>query len=304
MSLERVSASPDGARLLALIADPHAEKRRRRQDALDALGDRMWLGGDALVDVWAGRVPRVWTLVSDDPVALALELRRRLRGNVSSRRLQGAVHLEHEDGLKLRVLDLEGRGPLAEPVVALRGARLVLDGPRAGALLGEGVADLLAGRLRLTDPAALERRPEAVVTVARLAVRPELACDVETTDLLRAALAADALGQARQSRLWFALPDLLAAPEAVAALELLRDLRAPAPLHESAEVDGALLRRVEALLGARGSRSVALTLAVARTATRHRVRSFAGWTDFGGVEARAVIAAAGPERRPRWALSP
>jgi hypothetical protein len=290
--------------LQRLFADPRAEKGRRprRRLMIDGpLGEHAWLTGDALVDLVAARTPRVWTLAADDPRRVAAELRRRLRGTVSSRFVQEAVHLRNEDGRELRILDAELRGPLAEPVVTLRGARLFVEGPDAGTLADAD--DLRGGVLRLTDPDVLRRRPEAVVTIARLAARPELRLDDETRERTRAALADGALAAARMSRLHFALDDLFASPDAIEALEMLRDLSAPHPLHESAEVDGDLLRRADALLPAGADRRRMLRLAVARTATRHRVRSFAGRSvDFAGPEARAVVAAAGPARRPLWAL--
>jgi hypothetical protein len=303
-AIERVRASPGGRRLLALVADPYAEKSRRRQrpGSIDGpLGDRVRLTGDALVDVVAGREPRVWTVVAERPGPVASELRRRMRGQVSSRFVKQAAHLaQHEDGYAIRVLDAVVRGPLADPVLTMRAAELVLDGPQAGELRGPA-DDLLAGTLRLADPDALRRRPEALVTLARLAVRPELTLPGDTREAARAALAAGALGDASHTDLLFALADLWAAPDAIEALELLRDLAAPAPLHESAEIDGALLRRADVLRGA-ASRPLTLLLAVARGATRERVRHFS-WSrpDFGGPEARAVIAGAGPQRRPRWA---
>ncbi len=76
--LERVTAIEDGRRLLRLLADPGAEKSRRprRAGVIDGtLLDGVHLGGDALVDVAAQRVPRAWTLLVDDPRQTGSELR-------------------------------------------------------------------------------------------------------------------------------------------------------------------------------------------------------------------------------------
>lgn len=309
--LDAVAASDGGRRLLAIVGDPRAEKGRRagRPPRIDgALGDAALLTGDALVDVRAGRTPRAWTLAAAEPRPVAAELRRRLRGTVSSRFLQGAALVAHEDGFQLRVTAASDprSSSLADPVVTMRAAALVLDGPDAGTLRADdpaAIEDLSAGRLRLTDSAALVRRPEGLVTLARLAARPELRLGDEARRRARAAFAVGAFAGVRQSRLWFALADLLAAPEAIEALELLQGLSSPAPLHESADVDGALLRRADALRPSGASRPLTLILAVARHAPRRRVRSFLAWWGeprFDGPEAAAVIAAAGPGHRPRW----
>lgn len=299
-----------GRRLLALIANQHAETNRRRQrdrqHRIDgSLGDQVRLAGDALVDVVAGRTPRIWTLVAQDSRLVGGELRRRLRGSVSSRSVQEALLLRHEDGYALRILDAAWSGPLADPVLTLRAVALVLDGQDAGTLRGghpEAISDLDRGVLRLGDDDALRRRPEGLVTLARLAARPELQLTDRARQQAHAAFASGAFAEVRQSRLWFALDDLLAAPEAIEALELLRDLSAPTPLHDSARVDGDLLRRADALLPGGASRALMLVLGVLHDATRSRVAAFMRRdVRFDGPEALAVIAAAGPQRRPRWA---
>jgi hypothetical protein len=308
--LEAVASSPGGRRLLGVFADLRAEKARgsRGRTWIDgAFGDAALLSGDALVDVVAGRTPPRWTLAAVDPIVVAGELRRRLRGTTSSRRVQGAVLLENEGGLSVRVveaIDAPRHSPLGEPVVTMRALGLVLDGPHAGTLRAghpDAVADLLDGRLRLTDDAALDGRPEAIVTLARLAARPGVTLDVATARLAATTLTSGAFARARLSRLRFPLDDLLQAPEAIDALELLQGFAPQVPLHESAEIDGDLLRRADALRPPGASPPLTLQLAIARSAYRHRIRSFVGGhTRFDGPEAAAVIAAAGPEDPPRW----
>jgi hypothetical protein len=199
----------------------------------------------------------------------------------------------------MRLLDADLRGPLADPVVTLRAGKLHLADGRLDA-----ADDLLAGTMHLVDPDALHRRPAAVLTIARLAARPELNLDDAARAATRDALHGGALVRARQSDVWFVLPDLLASPEAIEALEFLRDLSAPHPVHEGAEIDGDVLRRADHLRRGAGSRPLTLLLAVLRNATRRQVRDFVKLgidIDFAGPEARAVIAAAGPTRYPRWA---
>jgi hypothetical protein len=241
--VKAVGSSPAGRRLLGVLADRRAETSRSSRGRTwieGTLGDAVVLSGDALVDVVAGRTPRRWTLAAAEPLAVAGELRRRLRGATSSRRVQGAVLLENVDGLSVRVveaIDAPHHSPLGEPVVTMRAAGLCLDGPRAGTLRAvhrEAIADLLGGVVRLTDDEALVRRPEAIVTLARLAARPGNTLDVATARLAGTALSSGAFAHARRSRLWFPLDDLLEAPEAIDALERLQGFAPGVPLHESA----------------------------------------------------------------------
>jgi hypothetical protein len=199
---------------------------------------------------------------------------RRARGHVVVGARLGAVGLRGgtaEAGeLWLRVLPAQGGSPaepLTEPVLTIRAARL----HPAGGLTDSG-GDLAAGRLRLTDAAAFERRPEGLLHLARLAVRDPLR---PTRGAFEAAVAARRSGAPAAAPLFHLGPplaDLLDAPDAPEALAWLRDLAPEIPLAEGVEVHLPALRQAAAETGP--ARRQAILGALAPGAANSRLRAF------------------------------
>jgi hypothetical protein len=275
--LGRLERDSHGARVLRLLRDPRADVRRggRRAPQIGGALPGAAVTADALVDLAIGRVPpRVDVAVSLPPLDLADEVRRRVRGFVVVRSMLGAVELRapatEPAPFWVRLLPLPGVAraePLTDPALTVRAARLGLDGE-----LFDSDGDLAAGRLRLTDADALERRPEALLHLARLAVRPGTEVDGST---LAAAVAARRSGAPRTARLAHlgpALADLLAAPDAPEALSWLQELAPELPLAERVRVDLEALRQAAAAPAA--SRTEALLRALAPGATRRTLESF------------------------------
>jgi hypothetical protein len=229
---------------------------------------------DAIVDLASGRTPRRIDLVGPGPATeLADELRRRARGHVVVSARLGAVGLRAGSAdageLWLRVLPAQGSPaePLTEPVLTIRAARL----DPAGGLTGPG-GDLAAGRLRPTDAAAFERRPEGLLHLARLAVREPLR---PTPGALEAAVAARRSGAPAAAPLFHLGPPLahlLDAPDAPEALAWLRDLAPEIPLAEGVEVHLPALREAAAETGP--ARRRAILRALAPGAANTRLRAF------------------------------
>ncbi|WP_210495621.1 hypothetical protein [Patulibacter sp. SYSU D01012] len=241
---EGLGATAGGRRLLALLQGPAAERASSRSAFSGALPG-VAVTGEALVALRDGRTPAVVDLRWEGaPRELVRELGRRARGGASHRRAQGAVGLvlDAPPAVAVRAhpaAPAPGRGVRADPALTVLTAALPLAGP-----VDDPGGDLAARRVRLADPAVLDRRPEAVLDLARLAVRPGWSLTPDAAAALRAARADGAPATARTTALGVPLADLFDAPadEAVRALELLRDLAPDVPLGPGVVVDVAALR--------------------------------------------------------------
>lgn len=281
-----VAASAAGRRLLSVLRSPTAETNRdgRRGPSLDGAIPEVALTGDALADLLDGRAPLRFDLTWPGAAAqLARELRARLRGDVVRRGWGGVVELTArvEPALVVRVLSGAGAdvadgaraggagdgGRWTDPVLTVRAARLMLDGR-----LDDPHGDLAARRVRLRDADGFRRRPEVLLHLARLASRPGWAVEPATLAAARAARAAGALTTAPVVHLGAAFELLLATPELVEGLTLLRELAPSVPLADGVEVDERRLRAAAAAPD--GECAEAVVRALAPGASRRRIASF------------------------------
>lgn len=269
-----VSASAAGLRLLAVLREPWAETRRRGRRGPTMAGaiEGVALTGDALPDLLDRREPLRFELTWPGEVAaLAQELRARLHGDVVRRAWHDVVELRSADSTPLVVRVRPGGaaadGPWSDPVLTARAARLGLDGR-----LDDPGGDLAARRVRLVDPDGLTRRPEALLHLARLGSRPGWTIAAETLAAAQEARLVGAPASAPVAHAGAALADLLAAPEAVAALELLQRLAPDVALADGVEVDGERLR--SALDAPPAERLDAVLHALAPSAGERRIRDF------------------------------
>lgn len=273
--LSHVAAGPTGERLLAALASPSAETHRagRRAPRFEAAIPGVAFVGDTVIDAVAGRpVDRLVISWPGDPSELADELRRRMRGNVATKRRYSAVQLHASEDPAVDVLivpppDAAQDGPLTDPVLSVRAARLLLDGT-----VRDGSGDLAARRLRLMNPEGFRRRPEALLHLARLAAREGWTVEPATYEAAVRARAEGAPGTAPVHHLGFAAAPLLASPEAPGALRFLQDLRPDAPLAPGIAVDDERLR--SAMNAPQAERVDALLRALAPDASQRRIRDF------------------------------
>jgi hypothetical protein len=279
--LDLLAGDAHGARVLRVLTDPAADARRsgRRAPRIDGPIPGAAVTADTLVELASGRVPARVDVVADGPPReTADELRRRVRGQLQVNERHGAVDVRAPDTeaqpFHVRLVPRPGTvadGPFADPVLRLRGARLHLDGA-----LDDPDGDLAARRVRLTAPDALERHPEAVLHLARLAVRPGFELDAGAHEAAVALRRAGAPANTPLSHLGFPLADLLASPELPEALAWLEELAPERPLAEGVVVDAEALRRAAAIRG--DERTDALLRALAPGVSPHTLESFKAGT--------------------------
>lgn len=272
--LARLQAIATGRRLLAVLDDPAAEARRqgRRGPRLAGAIEGVAVTGDALADLIDGRTPTQFDLTwPGEPATLADELRRRLRGDVIRRAWHDVVELRTADGppLVLRVVpnERDADDRRGDRVLTVRSARLRLDGQ-----LDDPARDLARRRVRLLDADGFRRRPDVVMHLARLGSRPNWTIEPATLAAAQEARRSGAPATAPVVDVGAALSTVLAAPEAVAALELLRDLAPGVPLADGVEVDAERLRA--AFDTASADRLDAVLRALAPTASARRLHDF------------------------------
>ena len=277
--LDLLATDPNGARVLDALADPDAEGKAARKRGPQVAGavPGAAITGDALVDLAGGRVRARVDVVSDlAEDELAREVKRRTKVDATVRAFQGCAELKSHVAapryLYLRALPQPGRGafqrPLIEPVLTMRAAQLSLDGE-----FRDPTGDLEAGRLQLTDDGALERRPEGLIVLARLAARPGLEVSGSTLTSAIAARRRGAPGRAPNAHIGVVLRDLLDSPEAADALAWLEDLAPDVPLYEGVRVDAAAVRAAPSEPGHR--RNAAILTAISPDVPKKRRRAFA-----------------------------
>lgn len=277
--IDLLATDPNGARVLRALVDPDAEGRAARKRGPQFRGaiPGAAVTSDALVELVAGTIPPRIDVVSALPAhELAREVKRRVKADASARAFQGCAELKSHSfaqrHIYLRALPQPRRGfvqrPLVEPVLTMRAAQLSPDGE-----LRDPTGDLEAGRLRLTDDEALERRPEGLIVLARLVVRPELEVTEGTFASAVAARRAGAPGRAPNGHLGVVLRDLFDSSDAADALVWLEDLAPDVPLYEGLRVDAAAVRAAPAEPGYR--RNDAILRAISPGVTEKRRRAFA-----------------------------
>ena len=266
--LDLLARDAHGARVLRVLSDPAGDAHRggRRAPRIDGPIPGAAITADALVELASGRVPQRVDVVTALPPRDAVdELRRRARGQVRPRERHGVIDVRapasEAQPFHVRVL------PDEDPVLRLRGGRLYLDGR-----LDDPSGDLLAHRVALTAPGALEHHPEALLHVARLAVRPGFELDDAA---LEAAIELRRRGAPQNvplSRLGFSMEDLLAAPELPEAVVWLHGLAPELPLADGVVADAGALRAAVSSGGP--DRLDAILRALAPGATTRTRRAF------------------------------
>ena len=294
--LGRLEALPAGRRLLAVLADPHAEPTRggRRAPQLEGPLEGVHLVGGAVRDLALGKEPRELDLVVEtDAHSIADELRRRLGGRGRVLEAFGTASVEARDGLRFDVATARVEAyprPGALPVVrpgsldddmarrdfAANAISVGISADRRGELHAApgALEDLEARRLRVLHEGSFLDDPTRLLRLVRYATRLGFAIDPETERLARAAFAAGAPATAGVARVGRELWLLLGEPDPVAALALLDDLAGPGGLDTELEVDPGLLRRVLDLLPSGHPPEHVLLAALSRRAERHRRRSW------------------------------
>jgi tRNA nucleotidyltransferase (CCA-adding enzyme) len=294
----RLRALPAGARLLAVLDDPHAEPvpgEGRRAPRVEGPLPGISLVGGAVRDLLLGREPHELDLVVEgDAQAVASELGRRLRGAGRAHELFGTHTIEDADsGLRVDVAMARAEEypePGALPVVrpaaldedllrrdfTVNAIALGLSPERRGELKAapEALADLEAGRLRVLHDRSFLDDPTRLIRLVRYAPRLGFAIEPRTEELARAAFAAGAPATAGVARMGNELQLLLGEPTAIEGLLLLRDLAGPGGLGEHFDVDPGPLRAALALLPADGRRELLLLAGLARSADRSTFRAW------------------------------
>jgi len=211
-------------------------------------GQRAWLVGGAVRDRALGRAtPDMDVIVEGDSARAAREVAR-VAGGAACFSLSedfGAWRVVARD--RSWQVDVEPlRADSLEADLALRDFTVnAIAEPIAGGQLIDplgGLADLDARRLRIAAPDAFREDPVRVLRLVRVAV--ELGLGPEPATLTAAREAAVALSGSAGERIFMELRRIVAAPQAVAGLELMSDVGATA----------AVLPELEALRGVEQSR--------------------------------------------------